>query len=284
MEPKIKNAVFAAIVKLLRPLIKILLRNGIPFRAFAELAKWVYVDVANNEFEITGKKQTDSRVSIITGLSRKEVRRLKELERLSDEEAINRYNRAARVVAGWVKDRLFTDNNGQPKTLPFDKGKTSFSKLVKKYSGDVPPRAVLDELMDVSAVKILQDGEIRLLARAYLPSGDEQSMLAILGTDVAHLIKTIDHNISNSDHSRFFQRKVSYDNVPIEASEKFRRISADEAQKLLEAMDNWLAKHDRDVTSSVKGSGRKKVGMSIYYFEEDLGKNLLKQKNDGEKS
>ena len=193
--------------------------------------------------------------------------------RLSDDEAIDRYNRAARVIAGWVKDHLFKDNNGQPKNLLFDKGNTSFSNLVKKYSGDVPPRAILDELMDVSAVQILKGGKIRLLARAYLPSGDKKSMLAILGTDVSHLIKTIDHNIFNSDNTRFFQRKVSYDNIPIEASERFRRISADKAQKLLETMDHWLAEHDRDVTSSVKGSGRKKVGLSIYYFEEEIEKN-----------
>jgi len=273
METKTKNAMFAAIVKLLRPLIKILLRNSISFGAFSELAKWVYVDVANKEFQITGKKQTDSRVSIITGLSRKEVRRLKHLEQFSDDEAIDQYNRAARVIAGWVKDHLFTDNNGQPKNLLFDNGKISFSKLVKKYSGDVPPRAVLDELMEVSAIQMLKDGKIRLLARAYLPSGDKKSMLAILGTDVSHLIKTIDHNISNSNNTRFFQRKVSYDNIPIEASERFRGISADEAQKLLETMDHWLAKHDRDVTPSVKGSGRKNVGLSIYYFEEELEKN-----------
>jgi len=240
METKTKNAMFAAIVKLLRPLIKILLRNSISFGAFSELAKLVYVDVANKEFQITGKKQTDSRVSIITGLSRKEVRRLKHLEQFSDDEAIDQYNRAARVIAGWVKDHLFTDNNGQPKNLLFDN---------------------------------LKDGKIRLLARAYLPSGDKKSMLAILGTDVSHLIKTIDHNISNSNNTRFFQRKVSYDNIPIEASERFRGISADEAQKLLETMDHWLAKHDRDVTPSVKGSGRKNVGLSIYYFEEELEKN-----------
>lgn len=281
MEPKVKNTLFAATLKLLRPLVKILLRNGIPFKAFADLAKWVYVDVAMSEFEIKGKKQTDSRISIITGLSRKEVRRIKQLERFSDKESISRYNRAARVVAGWVRDNQFKDNGGRPKDLSFDQGEASFSKLVKRYSGDVPPRAILDELMDVSAIKILKTGDIRLLTQAYLPAGDAQTMLGILGTDVAHLIDTIDHNIFNPQKDRRFQRKVAYDNVPMDAAEEFRKLSADKAQQLLIELDRWLAAHDRDATPSVKGFGRKNVGLGIFYIEEDFADEISESKDNG---
>jgi hypothetical protein len=270
METKVKNALHAAILKLLKPLVRILLRNGIPFRTFADLAKWVYVDIAHNEFGIIGRKQTDSRVSIITGLSRKEVRRIKNLKLPSDEAAIYRYNRAARVIAGWVKDRRFLDSRGNPRSLAIEEGQPTFSDLVHIYGGDVPVRAVLDELMDVSAIRFLKNDKIKLQARAYLPAGDEPTLLSILGTDVAYLIKTIDHNLIHKDDGRFFQRKVLYDNVPAEASKKFRLISADKAQKLLEVLDRWLSEHDRDVTPSVKGSGRKKIGLGIYYFEEDL--------------
>ena len=269
MKPEIKNALLAATLKLLRPLVRILLRNGIPFRAFADIAKWVYVDVASNQFQIRGKKQTDSRISIITGLSRKEVRRIKQLERFSDKEAISRYNRAARVVTGWIRDNRFKDSSGQPKDIPFDQGEVSFSELVKKYSGDVPPRAILDELMDVSAIKMLKNGNIRLLTQAYLPTGDAETTLGILGTDVAHLIDTIDHNIFSPEKERYFQRKVAYDNVPGNSADRFRKLSADKAQQLLVELDRWLAAHDRDATPSVEGSGRKKVGLGIYYIEED---------------
>jgi hypothetical protein len=284
MEPKVKNALHAAILKLLKPLVRILLRNGIPFKTFADLAKWMYVDIAHNEFGIMGKKQTDSRVSIITGLSRKEVRRIKNLELPGDEEAIYRYNRAARVIAGWVKDRRFLDSRGNPRTLAIEGDRPTFSDLVQIYGGDVPVRAVLDELMDVSAIRLLKSGKIKLQARAYLPAGDEPALMSILGTDVAYLIKTIDHNIIHKDDGRFFQRKVFYDNVPTEASKKFRLISADKAQKLLEILDRWLAEHDRDVNPAVKGSGRKKVGLGIYYFEEDLENDTPSAEDHGGKS
>ncbi len=269
METKIKNALFAAILRILRPLIRILLRNGIPYRTFADLAKWLYVDVARSEFGIEGRKQTDSRVSIITGLSRKEVGRLKKEVQASDEEALFRYNRAARVIAGWVKDRRFLDRKKNPKLLSLEGTDSTFGELVKAYGGDVPSRAVLDELMSVSAVRMKKDGRIELLSSAFVPSGDEPAMLSILGTDTAHLIDTIDHNISHSRDGRRFQRKVAYDNVPIEAAEKFRSLSAEKAQQLLESLDRWLARHDRDSNPSVDGTGQKKVGLGVYYFEDD---------------
>ncbi len=272
METKIKQALFSAITKLLRPLVRILLRNGVPFRTFLDLAKWIYVDVAMKEFGIQGRKQTDSRVSIITGLSRKEVRRLKTLEQLSDAEAIDRYNRAARVIGGWIRDRRFTDARGNPRALYFEKGRVNFSDLVKSFSGDVPARAVLDELMSVGAVEVLEDGKIKLLSRAYIPLSDEPAFLSILGTDVGHLIKTIDHNMVAKGGHPFFQRKVSYDNLPIEAIPQLRRMSAGLSQKLLERMDRWLSAHDRDANPAVKGRGRMRAGLGIYYFEEDWEK------------
>ena len=99
-------ALTQAILRLLRPLIRILLRNGVPFGSFAELARWVYVDVALADFSIKGRKPSDSRASVLTGLSRKEVRRLRELSLKNQGEDIARYNRAARVLSAWVRDSL----------------------------------------------------------------------------------------------------------------------------------------------------------------------------------
>src|SRR5699024_175288 len=95
------KAMSAAIKRLLYPLVKLLLRRKMPFGAFSDLAKQVYVDVADKEFSLEGRKQTVSRISVLTGLSRKEVKRVRELELAEDATVIARYNRAARVVAGW---------------------------------------------------------------------------------------------------------------------------------------------------------------------------------------
>jgi hypothetical protein len=95
VETRLKEILASATLRILSPLIRILLRNGVPFGAFADLAKWAYVDVAFREFGIKGRKQSASRVSILTGLSRKEVSRLRNTEAPSDAVDVDRYNRAA---------------------------------------------------------------------------------------------------------------------------------------------------------------------------------------------
>jgi len=258
-----------AILKLLRPLVHILLRNGISYHVFSDLVRWVYVDVAFKEFGIPPRKQTSSRVSVITGLSRKEVQKLRDLDIPVDEDTPGRYNRATRVISGWIRDPQFLDHENNPLNLPLD-GVPAFSSLVKKYSGDMPVRAVLDELLNVGAVALQEDGTIKLVTRAYLPVADQKAMIDILGADVADLITTINHNLEPKNTCPLFQRKVSYDNIPEEFLEQFKAVSSEESQALLKRLDAWLAVRDRDLNPDVPGSGRKRVGLGIYYFEEDV--------------
>jgi hypothetical protein len=267
MPSNVQNALFAAVIKLLRPLIRIFLRNGLPFGAFADLARWVYVDVARREFGITGRKPSDSRVAIITGLSRKEVRRLRLLEPPTDAAAVKRYNRAARVIAGWRRDLDFAHADGTARELPLEGAEASFSQLVRRYSGDVPPRAILDELVQIEAVRIGPHDRIQLLAEAYLPKGDTEKMYSILGTDVAMLIAAIDHNTDEQSARPWLQRKVAYDNIPAEALEVIRAYSARAGQHLLEQLDRMLAQYDRDANPKSAGTGRIQAGVGIYYFE-----------------
>lgn len=249
------------------------MRNGMSFNAFYDIAKKVFVDVGLRDFGIPGKKQTVSRVAILTGLSRKEVQRIvAEDGPEPDSVASERYNRAARVIAGWVRDPDFCDAAGEPLPLVLDGEGASFARLVRRHSGDVPARAILDELLHVGAIE--QDGasRVRLLARAYIPRSSDVDKIDILGTDVADLVATIDHNLRHAGDDPRFQRKVMYDNVPREAAAAFRELSAAQAQALLEAMDKWLSQRDRDVNPEQSGTGRVRVGIGIYYFEESLEK------------
>lgn len=269
MDAKVKNALTSAVIRLLRPMVRIFLRNGLPYGAFAELARWVYVDVARQEFGIDGRKQTDSRVSILTGLSRKEVRRLRQMTHPTNSVSADQYNRAARVIGGWRRDPDFQTRQRRPASLAMDGDGPSFSKLVQRYSGDVPARAILDELLQVGAVSRTKAGRIRLTANAYLPVGDPVKMHSILGTDVSLLIDTIDHNTRKEAPPLRLQRKVAYDNVSTEALEKIRALCSREGQRLLVKLDKALSQQDRDVNPEIEGSGRNYVGVGIYYFEKD---------------
>ena len=268
MDEKVTRTIAAAIARLLRPIVMFLLRNGVPYQTFADIAKRLYVDLATENFAIPGRKQSKSRVAILTGLSRREVLRVKRLPNQDDPEALDRINRAARVIAGWLRDRDFSDETGQPTDLPLEEGDVSFRQLVKRYSGDAPVRAVLDELMRVGIVERTPEGTVRLLERSYIPKAGVIEKIAILGRDTSDLVSTIDHNICHPD-APFFQRRVNYDNLPSEALPELKDLAAEQSQALLERMDRSMSERDRDVNPKVVGTGRKRAVVGIYYFEED---------------
>ena len=277
MSSRHSQPIIAALTVLLRPLVRILLRHGIPCDVLSAVARRVYVRVAAEEFVLPGKKQTTSRVSILTGLTRKEVSRIMTTPDVEDQETTDRYNRAARVITGWLRDKGFHDKAGDPLALPVEGKHASFTALVRCYSGDLVVRAMLDELLRVGAVCKTKDGRIRLQSRFYVPEQSETDKLQILGTDTADLIATIAHNLKDKDKAApRFQRKVMYDNVPVEAVEEFQRLSADRAQAFLEGIDRRLSKRDRDVNPAVNGTDRKRVGIGVYYFEDDVQSSQLK--------
>ena len=221
-------------------------------------------------FAIPGRKQSDSRISVITGLSRKEVRRVKALEQPDDMGTVERFNRAARVISGWIRDPAYRQADGGPTPLSLEGDTPSFVRLVERYSGDVPVRAILDELMRVGAVERDERKRIRLVARAYVPQAGQDEKMGILGTDVGYLMNTIDHNLECTPADAYFQRKVFYNNLPTETIPEFKDLAARHSQELLELLDRWLAERDRDANPAARGTGRKAAGVGIYFFEEDL--------------
>jgi hypothetical protein len=264
------NPLERAIVALLMPLARLVLKRGLAFGQFAELAKQAYVEVAKRDFAVPGRKMTVSRVAVLTGLTRKEARRLLEDEPPADtKNPRRRINRAARVLSAWVQDLTYRDGRGGPASLEFDsRDGPSFSSLVSDHGGDVTPRAVLDELLRVGAVKTLKNGRLRPVERAYIPISDEAEKLAILGSDVGDLISTIDHNLDAELAATFFQRKVSYDNLPASYLPALRALVKVDAQALLEGLDAEMSARDLDVAPDPDETGGRRAMIGIYYFEE----------------
>jgi hypothetical protein len=266
----LERAIDRAVARLLRPLFRVLLRHGKSYRAFEDVAKRTYVDVALRDFGIPGKKPSVARASILSGLTRKEVQRLLQAPAPEDDGTAERRNRAARVLTGWLRDADFHDAQGQPRPLAVE-GDQGFAALVKRHSGDMPTRAVLDELVRVGAVQQQADGLIALLARGYVPRQGAREMVDMLGSDVADLIETIDHNLHQAaepGQAPRFQRKVMYLDVPAHAVPAFRLLSAERAQTLLEQLDRWLhSACSREAPAGDPQSGAR-LGLGIYYFEE----------------
>ena len=266
MQSSVQEALSSAIIRLLRPLVRILLRNGVAFGTFSDLAKKVYTDVAFEDFELDGKKQTVSRVSILTGLTRKEVKRLHELETPGSIVEEKRYNRAIRVISGWLNDTAYCSEDGIPVPLPLEGKQASFTSLVKAYSGDVPVQAMLNELVAAKSVK-QHDDMVFLIRHAYIPAGDAIENIHILGSDVEELIATIDHNLTHTGTELRFQRKVNSQKINTESLTAFKQLSAREAQLFLERLDQWLTEHEVN-TDNDASQKPVKVCLGIYYYED----------------
>lgn len=265
MSKKLTNTLTSSVLHLMRPLIRILLRNGVAYGTLAGWIRQVYVDVAFEDFAPEGKKQTVSRVSAITGLTRKEVKRLVDMDVSADASGQARYSRAVRVISGWLNDSRFHDEAGKPAVLPVDGKRKSFAVLVKEYSGDIPTKAMLSMLIEAGSVRVVQ-GKVRLVRHAYVPGSDAIEKIEILGTDVYELISTIDHNLTADPEELRYQRKVSYDNIDPVAVDKLKKLSYKKAQMLLEQLDRQYSQHELKNDSADKG---KYISLGIYYHEQD---------------
>ena len=264
------RALGAALDRIFRSLARLCLRHGLSFEAVTEIAKRAFVEVAQREFVITGRKQSASRIALLTGLHRKDVGRMLAVERPDDPGTGTRVAYAERVIAGWRRDPQFADARGVPAALSLDEGTPSFADLVKRYGGrDVPSRAVLDELSRVGAVARLRDGRIKLVARAYVPAQASVEGLAILGSDVSDLVSAIDHNLSSGPEAGLFQRRVSYDNLPAEAIDEIHAEVRRAGQALLERLDRFMSRRDRDSNPKAQGTGRKRAMTGVYFFVAD---------------
>jgi hypothetical protein len=254
-----------AVRRVLAALFRVLLRHGMSFTAFELLARRVYVDVAWREFGLPGRKPSVSRASILSGLTRKEVQRLIAEPADAPEPGGERDNRAARVLAAWTRDADFLDAQGEPRVLELQDGNASFAELVRRHSGDMPVRAVLDELLHVGAVARAADGRLQLVERVFLPRRSALDKIDLLGHDVADLVATIDHNIQHGDDDPRFQRRVMYHDMPASVLPAFRKLSSAQAMALLVKLDRWLAAHTDDPPGD---EPLVRLGLGIYYFED----------------
>ena len=263
------NIINENVLKILRPLIRVMIRNGVSSGSFEELVRKAYVDEAFAMGEKSQQKTTISSISAQTGLSRKEVKRLHDLEAAHNVDIEQKYNRAVRVISGWVNNKIFCDSEGNAKQLPIDGKAASFASLVKQFSGDIPTKAMLDLLLAADCIKV-QDGTVQLIKHAYVPGKDSAEIIRILGTDTNELINTIDHNLTADEADKRYQRKVSSAVLDQRSIKQFKELSKKQSQALLEEFDSWLSKHE----VAPDDDNARYVSMGIYYYE---------QENSGEK-
>lgn len=252
MAENLKEHVIATVKSLMNPIIKLLLRNGVTYKEFALLCKSIFVEAAAEGFGIRGRPTNVSRISVLTGIDRKEVKRIKDLlqENSLAVEAQTHQDRITRVLTAWHHDpEYFT--NGQVDVLPVDGESGSFTSLVRRYGGDVPVQALLKELLRVGVVGKLEDGRVKVLSRYFMPVQSDPQALLRAGSMISELGENLFHNLyvangsgKNGRQRTRFDGRASNNQIDARHQAAFQRFLDSEGQAFLERVDAWLSEHE----------------------------------------
>ena len=268
MSENFKATLLSAFRPLMRPLVRILVRNGVSYGEFAELLKSVFVDSAQDVLQLPDSRQSVSRIAITTGLTRLEVSRLLTQTDEDAEALLGRLSRVGRLLTGWHQDSDFTGPYGIPYEVQFEGpiGRRSFTELVRRYTSDVPADEMLDELKRIGAVLDLGNGYYRVLIRSYIPSAADPAKFHAMSVAFTDLAKTLDQNLRPDEDQKIFERRVWAPNgiTPTDALD-FDRYVKDRGQQFLESLDDWLSTRETEAARS--GADQSvKVGVAMYMF------------------
>jgi hypothetical protein len=269
MQDKIKKQILDAIFLVLRPVAKILLRYGIGFREFGEVAKTAFVDVATSDYGIRGRPTNISRVAVMTGLTRKEVRRIRDQRESGRNTIAIKTTPLTTVLHRWHSEEDYLDEEGRPATLPFAGDDSSFSSLVRRFGGDIPPGAMRTELKRVGALVEDENGNVRAIRRAIHPKTDHDNLCASLAHSAYPLLSTIAHN-TNPDLSEPSWAQLTAFTADIRESDipRIRRISVDRLTEVAESFDDVFMAYEKMSDSDEDDGPRRPIAVSVFYFEE----------------
>lgn len=269
MTDSVKTGLLAAYAKLLRPLVRILLRHGITYAELSEVIKTVFVETAAQEFRVPGKKMSKARIAIVTGLTRKEVQRLSGIDADGRYAVKTNMSRIGRVLSGWHTDPDFTGPYGMPLELRYDAENSedvTFVRLVQQYSGDMTPRAMLDELIRVGAVVETDQNWFKVIRREYVPNLLAPDFLERVGTSIHNFVHTIETNMQKEGPGKGrFERSVWRPGGIKKADLGiFNQFVREKCQGLLDDIDNWLSKLEGP--DEKKGDEVVQTGVGIYHY------------------
>ena len=269
MGQEVKDHLRRALSLMFKPLVRLLIAQGVTHAEFVDTAKEVYVETALRHFEKDGRINR-SRVAILTGLTRKEVKNV--IDRaLSSEQKGKTFSRPARVLTGWYSDPLFQGPYGIPLELPYDSqdsSEPSFADLVKRYSGDMAPRQMLNQLLESGSV-VEVEGRYKAVSRTFTHSQLSPELIGRLGSVGYRVFSSAAKNIDRQDEKgRHFDRMVFADEGCTEEVVKlFDEYVRQRGQEFLEELDVWFSSR-KDLNKP--GEAKRETGLyMVHYVEEE---------------
>ncbi|MEM9384612.1 MAG: DUF6502 family protein [Pseudomonadota bacterium] len=261
MGSAIHEAVLQACRNFMIPIARFLLRNGVTFKEFAEISKWAFVKVAADDYGAGERKASVSRISVATGLSRKEVARFVEFNPPAPTYEAE-WRLASATLQTWHTDPEYLDESGEPVPLSVADNGEGFNALVASATGDCTnSNTVLGLLLEADSVARVGEGVVVPTIRYFMPGDSECHAAHHFGEAIGNLANTIQNNYNKRRVATYFERFVWTDSLPKLSGVRFQRLLGDQASKMLEMLDDWLTAHE------VPEPTGRKVGVGVFYFE-----------------
>ena len=269
MRDEIQKQVIGAFLVVLKPVARILLRYGIGFREFSEIAKTAFVDVASSDYGLRGRPTNISRVAVMTGLTRKEVRRIRDKIEGGQQTVVVKHTPMWDILHYWHADKEFLNAEGRPAKLPFSGAESSFSSLVRRFGGDIPPGAMRTELKRVVAIQEDENGNLEVLKRYFRPKGDHESLVSLLIHSVYPTIAALSHNTDPNREGYTWPQRVAFtkavrgNDIP-----RLKRIAGDRIEAFTESIDDLFMAYETLSENDSAEDEKNTLAVGVFYFED----------------
>ncbi len=269
---KTQAALAKAVIMLCKPLIRLLIEKGMTFPQFRELMKELYVEVADKHFSLDDNKPSDSRIFVLTGVHRKDVKRIRQQAEQLNSTVTSSASLSGEIVARWSSMPDYLDDKGKPRQL-LKNGKNNeagFEQLVSSVSKDVRPKVILEEWLRLNIVR-LEDEYIVLNKSAFVPNKEFTEMAYYLGHNVHdHMASCVNNILVEADP--MLERSVYYASLTENSVNKLNTIASKKGNELLQHLNKQAIKlYDAD---KHKDDATYRMRLGVYWYQAQLDPEL----------
>ena len=244
--------------KLLNPLARLMISRGVLFPEFAEAMKRSFLTEADAMIRADQEKATDSRLSVMTGLQRRDIARLRQLDA-----AEPRPNHLARLVALWQTTPGYSAR-GRAMPLARNGPAPSFEALANSVRRDIHPRTMLDALKASGTLEVTGDDRVRLLQTSYQPLAGSEDQLAYLAANTGDHVSAATENVL-AGAPPHFERAVHYAGLK---SSQIAELDADYRAAQMDILER-LSQKAAGMKRTSTGTARFRAGGYFYTTEGD---------------
>jgi hypothetical protein len=265
---KTQAALVKAVNMLCKPLIRLLIEKGITFPQFRELMKELYVEVADEQFSLDDKKPSDSRIFVLTGIHRKDIKRIRQQNEQDNQLITSSASLSGEIIARWNSMPKYLDDKGKPKQLLKNgTGKEAgFDHLVSSVSKDVRSRVILEEWLRLNIIR-LKDDYVVLNKSAFVTNKEFKEMAYYLGHNVHDHIASCVSNILEQDEP-MLERSVYYASLTEISINKLKAIASKKGNDLLQHLNKQAIKfYDAD---KHKDDATYRMRLGVYWYQKQL--------------